>query len=237
MRESASPESLCSGMKFRAFATDYDGTLATAGTVDAETLEALQRLRASGRILVLVTGRELDELIKVFPGWGIFHRIVAENGALLFDPRSGATQELGTAPPPEFVESLRRKRVEPISVGRVIVATREPHAAAVHQTIQELKLPLKVHLNKRAIMVLPPAVDKGTGLVTALEEFQLEPQDTLGVGDAENDLSFLNLCGFSVAVANALPEIKRMCNWTSTRERGAGVRELIQKLDLIELFP
>lgn len=54
-------------MRYLALATDYDGTLATHGQVDEETLDALKRLRESGRKLLLVTGRHLDDLSSVFP--------------------------------------------------------------------------------------------------------------------------------------------------------------------------
>src|SRR3954462_8638281 len=46
-------------MRYLALATDYDGTLATNGRVADSTLEALQKLRDSGRRLIMVTGREL----------------------------------------------------------------------------------------------------------------------------------------------------------------------------------
>ena len=73
-------------MRFLALATDYDGTLATRGRVDAIVLPALDRLRASGRKLLLVTGRELHDLLNVFPEAALFDRVVAENGALLYRP-------------------------------------------------------------------------------------------------------------------------------------------------------
>ena len=47
-------------MRYLALATDYDGTIAHDGRVDGPTVDALRRLRASGRRLVMVTGRELD---------------------------------------------------------------------------------------------------------------------------------------------------------------------------------
>ena len=37
------------GVAIRALATDYDGTLASGGVVSKTTLEALVRLKASGR--------------------------------------------------------------------------------------------------------------------------------------------------------------------------------------------
>ena len=46
-------------MHYLALASDYDGTLATDGRVDNATIAALERLRDSGRRLLLVTGREL----------------------------------------------------------------------------------------------------------------------------------------------------------------------------------
>ena len=64
-----------------ALATDYDGTIARDGRVDDATLAALRRLRASGRLLVLVTGRELGDLFATFDYCDLFNRIVAENGA------------------------------------------------------------------------------------------------------------------------------------------------------------
>jgi hydroxymethylpyrimidine pyrophosphatase-like HAD family hydrolase len=54
-------------MRFLLLATDYDGTLACDGTVADKTQEALERLLASGRRLLLVTGRHLLGLREIFP--------------------------------------------------------------------------------------------------------------------------------------------------------------------------
>jgi hypothetical protein len=45
-------------MRHRTLATDYDGTLATYGKVDEQTLSSLRRFLLSGHKLVLITGRE-----------------------------------------------------------------------------------------------------------------------------------------------------------------------------------
>jgi len=47
-------------MRYLALACDYDGTLAVHNHVADGTVAALERLRASGRKLILVTGRRLD---------------------------------------------------------------------------------------------------------------------------------------------------------------------------------
>ena len=213
--------------RFRALATDYDGTLADHGAVDAATWATLDRWRASGRSLVLVTGRELPELLDVCPGIDRFDRVVAENGALLYRPSDRTERVLATPPPDGFVEALRARGVGPISVGRAIVATWQPHAEAVEAVIRSRNWDLRVTLNKRAVMVLPSGVDKGSGLAVALDDLGLDPRDVVAVGDAENDLAFLRLCGASVAVANALPEVQAEADFVTLGARGAGVAEWI----------
>ena len=80
--------------------------------------------------VVLVTGRELDDLEKVFPEMDLCTLIVAENGALLYRPSDKTETRLATPPPPEFAQRLRDRGVTPLSVGRCIVATFEPHDGA-----------------------------------------------------------------------------------------------------------
>ena len=129
-------------MYFLALAADYDGTIARHGAVDAATCAALRRLKDTGRRLVLVTGRELANLQHAFPEITIFDRVVAENGGVLYDPVSGQERALAPAPAASLVEKLMQRKVEPISVGRSIVATWEPHHTAVLETIHELGLEL-----------------------------------------------------------------------------------------------
>ena len=71
-------------MRYLAIACDYDGTLAKDGQVDESTVAALKRLRDSGRKLIMVSGRQLEDLFAVFPYTDLFDSIVAENGAVLY---------------------------------------------------------------------------------------------------------------------------------------------------------
>lgn len=217
-------------MHFHALAADYDGTLAEHGATGTETLGALRRLRASGRRLVLVTGREVEDLRHAFPHLTLFDRIVAENGAVLYDPAMGRERALAPAPPAAFVQRLMEVGVEPISVGRGIVATWTPHEKAVLSAIAELGLDLQITFNKGAVMVLPAGVSKASGLKAALEELELSPLNVVGVGDAENDHAFLRICGASAAVANAIPALKHACDIVLECARGAGVVELIDRI-------
>ena len=225
-------------MRYRALACDYDGTIAHHGRVDDKTLNALQRMRASGRKLLLVTGRQLDDLMSVFPEVQLFDRVVAENGALLYDPTTRTEQMIADAPPPEFARELQRRGVDPVAQGRVIVATWEPHDATVFQVIHDMQLELQVIFNKGAVMVLPSGINKAVGLKRSLETLKLSLHNTVGVGDAENDHAFLTACECSVAVANALDSIKSRVDLVTEGHHGAGVIELINGMlsnDLADL--
>jgi hydroxymethylpyrimidine pyrophosphatase-like HAD family hydrolase len=217
-------------MRYLALATDYDGTLATHGLVDPHVLDALDRLAASGRKLVLVTGRELDDLLRVFPRVDRFDAVVAENGALLFRPDTGARRALAPPPPPEFVAELRRRAVAPLSTGVSVVATWEPHETTVLDVIRDLGLELQVIFNKGAVMVLPPGVNKSTGLRAALAELGLSAHNVVAIGDAENDHALLEHAELSAAVANAVPMLKAAADLTTRADHGDGVVELIDAL-------
>lgn len=217
-------------MRFLALAADYDGTLAHHGRVDDPTLAALQRVRASGRRLVLVTGRELPSLFRTFAQTALFDLVVAENGGLLYEPATGRERVLADPPPESLVQALREAGVFPLSVGRVIVATVEPHQGVALEAIHRLGLGHKVVFNKGAVMLVPPGVDKASGLAVALGELGIGPERVVGIGDAENDHALLGLCGFGAAVCNALPALKERAHYVTRGERGAGVAELVDCL-------
>ena len=214
----------------RVLATDYDGTLATDGAVDAPTWAAVDRWRSAGRRVVLVTGREYDELQAVCPDLRRFDRVVAENGGWLADPAAGTGRALAGPPPAGFVAALRARGVGPIAVGRVVVATWEPHGDAAEEVIREWGLPLRVVRNKRALMILPAGVDKASGLRAALADLGPAPGVVVGVGDAENDEPLLDAADLAAAVGNAQPSLRLRADWVADADRGAGVAELIAAL-------
>jgi len=214
-------------MRYFCLCCDYDGTIAHDGRVTSSTLGALKRVSASGRKLVLATGRELSDLLRVFPEVTIFDRVVAENGALLYRPASREAKPLTAPFPHEFVEELTRRGVQPLSVGTGIVATWHPNENLVLDTIRTLGLELQVIFNKGAVMVLPSGINKGTGLQVALEELGVSRHNVVGVGDAENDHAFLGTVECGVAVGNALESLKDRADFVTTASHGAGVEELV----------
>ncbi len=227
-------------MQFQALATDYDGTLAHDGVVDAATIAALVRLKQAGRKLLLVSGRELSDLLTVFPQIDLFDLAVLENGAVIYEPKQKQTRLLAEPPPGHFAAELKSRGVTPLSTGHVIVATLEHHHLEVRRVMDHYELELEVIMNKGSLMVLPRGVDKATGLTAALGDLRMEAHQVVGVGDAENDQSMLELCGCGVAVSNALPSLKERANLVTRGARGFGVTELIDRIlvnDLVDVRP
>jgi hydroxymethylpyrimidine pyrophosphatase-like HAD family hydrolase/energy-coupling factor transporter ATP-binding protein EcfA2 len=225
-------------MRYYVLACDYDDTLASQGRVDEEVVAALKRVKSSGRKLIMVTGRELSNIIHLFPHLDLFDRVVVENGALLYRPDTPEEKLLGEAPNPQLIELLHQRGVSPLGVGHVIVATREPYEKIALETIHELGLELQVIFNKGAVMILPSGLNKASGLSAALSELHLSPHNAVGIGDAENDHAFLSQCECAVAVANALPILMERADFVTQRSNGQGTIELMDKLvdsDLVEL--
>ena len=55
----------------------FDGTLASDSRVGQSTIDALKKWVDSGRRLILVTVRQLEELLRVFPDADLFDWVVA----------------------------------------------------------------------------------------------------------------------------------------------------------------
>ena len=214
-------------MQILAIATDHDGTLAEDGVTAASTVAALARFKASGRKLILVTGRPLGELEIVFQRLDLFDVVVAENGGLLYFSETGTMRPLAAPPSELFVTRLRELGVDELAVGETIVATHVGHHETMQRTITELAIDLEIILNTDALMVLPVGTNKASGLTATLAELSISPASVAAIGDAENDIVFLKHCGYAVAVANALPEVKAIAHVVTAGSHGAGVVELV----------
>lgn len=217
-------------MRYLALATDFDGVVASHGRPSSEALSAIKRLRSSGRKAILVTGRRLSNLLESCPDLTMFDYVVAENGAVVHHPQTNQTVPLAEPLSETFVRRLEELQVRPIEVGSVIVATWIPHQTAVLQAIQELGLEYHIIFNRAAVMVLPAGVNKATGIEYVLRKMGLSRHEVVGVGDSENDHSFLMRSECAATVANAVPSILRSAAIVTKNADGAGLAELIDQL-------
>lgn len=217
-------------MRYLGLVADYDGTLATGGVMSGATAAAVERLRSSGRHAILATGRRLDDLLAVCPFIELFSYVIAENGALVYEPKSRDRTLLAEPLPDQFIEALKEANVSPIEIGRVIVATQVPNQKKILEIIRKHGLELKIIFNRSAVMVLPAGINKAFGTKYVLRKIGMSPHEIVAVGDSENDHSLLHLAECPVAVANALDPIKEAAAFVTRSAAGEGVAELIDKL-------
>jgi hydroxymethylpyrimidine pyrophosphatase-like HAD family hydrolase len=128
-------------VKFAALALDYDGTIATDGAMIPAVRDAIGVVRRRGVVVVLVTGRRMEDLRRVAGDLTCFDVVVAENGAVLVFPEGGRDVRVARPPNQRFMDALRNRGVN-TSVGEVVVETGAESAAAVLEVIRELELPL-----------------------------------------------------------------------------------------------
>jgi len=220
--------------RFTVLASDYDGTLAHHGRVSAEAEAALDRFRAAGGLVVLVTGRRHEELEEVFPSAAAhLDLLVAENGGLLVDyPDESRRTLLGARLPEGLHQTLHESGVHVFETGELIVSAAREDEEGVRRAAAALadRWPCQVVPNKDRVMLLPEGIDKASGLAAALERLGLERADTVAVGDAENDLPLLRGAGLAVAVANSVPALTAVADRVTVGRASQGVIETIDEL-------
>lgn len=186
-------------MKLSVIALDYDGTVARGDVLDPSVREAIAMARTQGIVVLLVTGRILDELRRVAGDLHVVDGVIAENGAVMHFPDSGRTSALAPPLPAGFVAEMRRRGI-PFTAGQCLVDADASEAPRLIEVIRTLELPLVLIFNRGRVMIAPQGVSKATGLHVALETLRLSARNTVAIGDAENDHELLRLAEVGVAV-------------------------------------
>jgi hydroxymethylpyrimidine pyrophosphatase-like HAD family hydrolase len=216
-------------MKFLAIALDYDGTIAKDDVLDSKVREAIAELRAQNIVVLIVTGRIMEDLRRVAGDLHFVDGVVAENGAVIEFTDSGYSKVIGTPPPANFLDALRREGCL-FKAGQSIVETDASEAPRLLAIIQKLELPLVLVFNRGRVMVLPQATSKATGLREALKMLRLSPHNAIAIGDAENDHELLRSCEVGVAVAWGSEALKASADYILTGDGPASVADYMRAL-------
>ncbi len=186
-------------MKLSVIALDYDGTIARDDTVHPTVRQAIADARARRVVVLIVTGRRLDDLRQAAGDLHLVDAIVAENGGVLHFPATGYTAVVAPSPSPALLEELTARGIHH-EAGQCLVEAAAADAAAILDAIQTRELPIVLAFNRSRLMLLPQSVSKATGLREALAILRLSPHSAVAVGDAENDHQLLRVCEVGVAV-------------------------------------
>jgi hydroxymethylpyrimidine pyrophosphatase-like HAD family hydrolase/GTPase SAR1 family protein len=222
-------------MRYVALAAGYDGTLARDGHCDERCVEALRSLAATGRKLILVTGRVLRELLEIFPEARLFDYVVAENGAVMYRPATRQSAILAQAPPEILLQELERRHVTPMSVGSSSITTLPSKRDEIRDALRKLGLDFQIVPNDGVLSVLPGGVDKASGVRAALKELGVSHHNLAAIGDGANDIALFTLAQHAAAVRNADPALKRVADRTTQGASCDGFLELAHDLIVTDL--
>ena len=79
--------------------------------------------------------------------------------------------------------------------------------------LEDMHLPLTiVHSELTALELTSEGVSKGTGLLQLCEYLGIPVQETIAVGDADNDIEVLKTAGLAIAMGNAAEHVKAIAD-------------------------
>jgi hydroxymethylpyrimidine pyrophosphatase-like HAD family hydrolase len=223
-------------MKLSTIALDFDGTIARNDVLDPDVRQAIAEARAQRIVVVLVTGRILEDLRRVAGDLHFADAVVAENGAVIEFPDSGYSRVLGQPPPAALLNELQREGI-PFAAGQSIIDASTDTAHRLLTILQRLELPLALAFNRSRVMVLPQAISKATGLKAALTILRLSPHNAVSIGDAENDHELLQSCEVGVAVGWGSEALKASADYVLPGDGPAAVAGYIRELLKSRLIP
>ncbi|MFA5772342.1 MAG: phosphoglycolate phosphatase [Thermoplasmata archaeon] len=205
---------------------DYDRTLTDNFLeISKEGIKSLRLARKHGITTIVVSGRTTDFLTKLNRKYGIADILVAENGAVLFFQKGN--KKILTSNIDLDLRTLLDNADFPIEFGEVIASTKVEYEKKLLKIIETKNINVKLIRNIDSMMLLPPDVDKGIGLLKALKILEINKRNLAVIGDGENDLEMFSVAGTRVAVANAVELLKRNADIICKNSYGAGVAEFI----------
>jgi phosphoglycolate phosphatase (TIGR01487 family) len=225
-----------SKMKYKALATDVDGTLTSkAHGISMGAIQAIRDLEAKGIPVILASARPYPILNILREYLMTSGAIVCENGGHV--DYDGESRLLGDN---EECSDVYHRLKEAYG-DRVLEAWTNRYNfvdLAIERTLdrEEVLTVLSEFPRLRLIdsgfyyHILARDVDKGKGLRVAAEMMGVEPSVIVAIGDSEVDMELLQEAGYGVAVGDASDELKEIADLVTKGENGEGFREAVEIL-------
>ena len=216
-------------LAYEAIACDKDGTLVKHEALTDQARHALDLFRAAGGRLVLATGETLKQLAR-FRDLHRFDLVIAENGAILYWPRTKQARYLTTHRSQELASTLSSRGLKLDTIGQVILSAKPPNAETVAAAAGDFRPEWVVIRNRDEVMIVPRGINKATGLSAALSELKLQPDEVAGIGDGQNDVCLLEGCGLGVSLVSGDSAVTQVADVVLDSEPGDALVALVDKI-------
>ena len=214
------------------FVFDYDGTLTLEnGVLPESAQEALIEVsKMENTLLGIVSGRDITFLKQTNNKLhGVFSFLVAENGCVTYFSNADELTIIGR----EWTQKARNvisRAAFHIRFFEIIATAQREYTEEISSLLKDFNLEAKLVPNKDSIMVCPPNVDKGVGVASAVAHYGTTSDILLTCfGDGENDIALFGPADVSVAVANAVPQLKTIADVVTENPGGLGVEEYLRR--------
>ncbi len=101
----------------------------------------------------------------------------------------------------------------------------------IYPAVQHLENTLKVKVSgANWVDISHPNAHKGFALEQVMTKYGVSSNEVLVFGDYNNDIEMLQLADFSVAMANAHPNVKKVANFETLSNNEFGVEKVLEQL-------
>lgn len=138
-------------------------------------------------------------------------------------------------PMPEAIGSLIN-HVDTVKMNKLIIVGGNKRKLKALRWQLDQQIGNKVSFTDGGVLtsleILPKGANKGQGVKTLLRQLEVQPENVMAIGDAENDIEMLQTVGFAVAVKNAAEKTKAVADEIVSSNNDDGVAEAIERFVL-----
>lgn len=237
--------------KIKAIAIDIDGTITDKDRkICISAIEGIRAAEKVGIPTIIVTGNIFFYAYATAILIGATGGIVAENGGVISEPDDEGVEKIKvlgdfnkTQKAFDYLKSELARNTTKNEIQMVDDSDSRLSEIAIYRTIDEkiIKNILKeskedfdveVYDTQFAIHITDKNINKGSSLGIVAKKHGFDVDEILAIGDSENDIEFLRVCGLKVAVANADEILKGIADYVCEKKHGNGVKEAIEKFIL-----
>jgi len=223
-------------LRYRALATDVDGTLTKKGCgISLEAIRAIRDLEGRGIPVILASARPFPVLNILREYIWCSGAVICENGGhveyrgkvrILGDRANGlkAYRLLRESLGGPVVEAWTNKyNIVDVALNRTIPRPEVQRVVGALPSLKLLDSGFFYH-------IMPSDIEKGMGLRAAVELMGIEASDVVAIGDSEVDMDLLRAAGFGVAVCDSSEDLKAVADLVTEGPDGEGFCEAVRKL-------
>ncbi len=211
--------------------SDFDRTFTDSSLrVDPALVGTINRIKKKGIAFSIVSGRKYSFMYDTFTTLkGLIDAFVAENGCVGYF--EGHKYIIGDHANRESLFDGLNAHSIPFDSGDVVVSVNVAYERQLLDVLKQTGGTYDLVQNIDSLMILPHNISKGTGAAWLASRYQIFPDATACIGDAENDLSMRQSCRLLGAVSNAIPEMKHEADFVCQHDFGEGLQEFLEYID------